>query len=337
MPAARPEDDVKVAGGPFAGGPAEGPAQGGTASFPAFPAGSPQPGAMDQMGPAGPDGPAEAHDEISSGSPSGPSRPARAGRSRRSGGGSRSRAPRRAGGGGSATPGGSGRSGGATRRTGVKVAVVVTGAAVVVGGGAVAAFAFTGDSGGKDGGKTTVQSAPLADAAVAAPPVDPKVMETERRKKALDRASRAARKGTSTKKPVLRPKGTPIPTKKPEDKPTPGTGGGGGAPVSDPVPAGEAQQIAKGMLPSFGFGGEGEFGCLVKLWNKESGWRSNAANPSSGAYGIPQALPGSKMASAGSDWRTSARTQIKWGLGYIKDRYGTPCKAWSHSESVGWY
>jgi murein DD-endopeptidase MepM/ murein hydrolase activator NlpD len=80
-----------------------------------------------------------------------------------------------------------------------------------------------------------------------------------------------------------------------------------------------------------------QFPCLDKLWKKESGWNHKAANPSSGAYGIPQALPGGKMSSAGSDWRTNPATQIKWGLGYIKGRYGTPCKAWSHSQNVGWY
>jgi threonine dehydrogenase-like Zn-dependent dehydrogenase len=83
--------------------------------------------------------------------------------------------------------------------------------------------------------------------------------------------------------------------------------------------------------------GGGEFDCLVALWNKESGWRVNAMNPYSGAYGIPQALPGSKMASAGADWETNAATQIEWGLGYIAGRYGTPCGAWGHSQSVGWY
>jgi Transglycosylase SLT domain len=80
-----------------------------------------------------------------------------------------------------------------------------------------------------------------------------------------------------------------------------------------------------------------QFPCLDKLWKKESGWNPKASNPSSGAYGIPQALPGSKMKSAGSDWRTNPATQIEWGLGYIKGRYGTPCGAWSHSQDVGWY
>jgi hypothetical protein len=76
--------------------------------------------------------------------------------------------------------------------------------------------------------------------------------------------------------------------------------------------------------------------CLIKLWNRESGWRVNASNPS-GAFGIPQAVPGSKMASFGADWRTNPVTQIKWGLSYIKGRYKTPCGAWQHSEDTGWY
>ncbi|MDI6099724.1 lytic transglycosylase domain-containing protein [Actinoplanes sp. NEAU-A12] len=80
-----------------------------------------------------------------------------------------------------------------------------------------------------------------------------------------------------------------------------------------------------------------QFPCLDKLWKKESGWNYKATNRSSGAYGIPQSLPGSKMASAGSDWKTNPATQIKWGLGYIEGRYKTPCGAWGHSQNVGWY
>ncbi|MEU5875843.1 lytic transglycosylase domain-containing protein [Glycomyces sp. NPDC047369] len=79
-----------------------------------------------------------------------------------------------------------------------------------------------------------------------------------------------------------------------------------------------------------------QVGCLVALWDRESGWNEYAAN-GIGAYGIPQALPGSKMESAGSDWETNPVTQIKWGLGYIEGRYGDPCGAWAHSEDVGWY
>jgi hypothetical protein len=83
--------------------------------------------------------------------------------------------------------------------------------------------------------------------------------------------------------------------------------------------------------------GDAQFGCLNSLWAKESGWRWNADNPSSDAYGIPQSLPGSKMGSFGSDWATNPVTQIKWGLQYISGRYGTPCAAWAHSRSVNWY
>ncbi|THV22071.1 lytic transglycosylase domain-containing protein [Glycomyces paridis] len=79
-----------------------------------------------------------------------------------------------------------------------------------------------------------------------------------------------------------------------------------------------------------------QVGCLVALWDRESGWNELAAN-GIGAYGIPQALPGSKMESEGSDWETNPVTQIQWGLGYISGRYGTPCEAWNHSEEVGWY
>jgi len=84
--------------------------------------------------------------------------------------------------------------------------------------------------------------------------------------------------------------------------------------------------------------GAAQFGCLNELWSRESGWDATAANPSSGAYGIPQALPGSKMAAAGADWATDPATQIRWGvLDYIDPTYGSPCGAWSHEEAVGWY
>ena len=81
----------------------------------------------------------------------------------------------------------------------------------------------------------------------------------------------------------------------------------------------------------------GQFSCLNKLWDHESGWNYKATNRSSGAYGIPQAYPGSKMASAGSDWKINPATQITWGLGYIKGRYKSPCGAWSHFQSAGSY
>jgi hypothetical protein len=102
------------------------------------------------------------------------------------------------------------------------------------------------------------------------------------------------------------------------------------------VPSGSAQQIAMGLLGSYGWSSS-QFSCLDSLWNEESGWNVYATNPSSGAYGIPQALPGSKMASAGPDWQTDAATQIRWGLTYIRSLYGSPCGAWAHEEADGWY
>jgi hypothetical protein len=100
--------------------------------------------------------------------------------------------------------------------------------------------------------------------------------------------------------------------------------------------SGTPQQIAIQMLAGFGWSSS-EFSCLNSLWERESGWNPYAANPSSGAYGIPQALPGSKMATAGADWQTNAATQITWGLGYIQSTYGSPCSAWGHETSTGWY
>ncbi len=100
-----------------------------------------------------------------------------------------------------------------------------------------------------------------------------------------------------------------------------------------------AQQIALSKMASFGWDPATQLPCLVDLWNSESGWSWSAANPSSGAYGIPQALPGWKMASAGSDWLTNPATQIQWGMGYIKQVYGSPCATWStwQSRSPHWY
>jgi hypothetical protein len=100
--------------------------------------------------------------------------------------------------------------------------------------------------------------------------------------------------------------------------------------------AGSPRQIAQATLGSFGWSSS-QFSCLDPLWEHESRWSVTAANPGSGAFGIPQALPGSRMASAGPDWQTSAATQITWGLRYIRDTYGSPCAAWSHEQATGWY
>ncbi len=106
----------------------------------------------------------------------------------------------------------------------------------------------------------------------------------------------------------------------------------GGA-VNDPA---GAKNYAAGQLGAYGWG-QDQFPCLASLWTKESNWLTTATNPYSGAYGIAQSLPASKYASAGSDWLTSYRTQVNWGLSYIADRYGSPCGAWNHSVANNWY
>ncbi len=105
---------------------------------------------------------------------------------------------------------------------------------------------------------------------------------------------------------------------------------------SAPAPSpGSSKAIAKELLAKRGWG-DNQYSCLVQMWDRESGWSTHAANPS-GAYGIPQALPGSKMSSAGPDWQNSATTQIKWGIGYIAARYSTPCGAWSFWQGHNYY
>ncbi len=106
--------------------------------------------------------------------------------------------------------------------------------------------------------------------------------------------------------------------------------------ATPPAVAGDPRSTARSLLSAYGFGSD-QFGCLDRLWAKESGWNPAARNRSSGAYGIPQSLPAGKLASAGSDWRTNPRTQIQWGLSYIASRYGTPCEAWNHSRRANWY
>ncbi|ADH65556.1 transglycosylase SLT domain-containing protein [Nocardiopsis dassonvillei] len=104
-----------------------------------------------------------------------------------------------------------------------------------------------------------------------------------------------------------------------------------------PVFTGDPKGIALQMVTDQGWAASEFHDCLEPLWQKESNWNPSAQNPSSGAYGIPQSLPGDKMATHGDDWQTNPATQIAWGIDYIKGRYGTPCEAWAHSQSVGWY
>jgi hypothetical protein len=102
-------------------------------------------------------------------------------------------------------------------------------------------------------------------------------------------------------------------------------------------PPSNPRTVARNIMFTYGWGNDTQFNCLNNLWMRESGWNLFATNPYSGAYGIPQALPASKMAAAGPNWRTDAATQIRWGLNYIGADYGSPCGAWSHSLAYGWY
>ncbi len=98
----------------------------------------------------------------------------------------------------------------------------------------------------------------------------------------------------------------------------------------------DPQSAARVLAARRGWG-QTQFSCLDSLWSKESQWRTTADNPTSSAYGIPQALPGKRMATVGPDWRTNPLTQITWGLRYIESAYGTPCAAWAHSRATNWY
>lgn len=163
---------------------------------------------------------------------------------------------------------------------------------------------------------------------------------------AFTRVEAPARK-VSPVKPFATPSSTPVPTPSPTPKATP-------KPtkkiVSKPKPKKElSSQRPSAKMVSVKAGArlakiyaarrlnDNQFDCLNILWKSESGWRWNALNRSSGAYGIPQALPGSKMRTAGKDWRTNPITQVRWGLGYISGRYGSPCKAWTFKKRRGWY
>ena len=112
--------------------------------------------------------------------------------------------------------------------------------------------------------------------------------------------------------------------------------GGGYTGAGGPLPPEAAKAAAKSMLPAYGWD-EAQYQCLEIMWTKESAWDYAAENPGSGAYGIPQSLPADKMGSIAPDWRTNAVTQIKWGLGYIKERYGSPCQAWDFWQQNNWY
>ena len=209
------------------------------------------------------------------------------------------------------------------RRVGAFLTTAVT-AAVAISGGAVYAM-------GHYRGRTD----PVADV-VAEIPISVPAARLERERQHMIQMASASRTLSlvGTPKLATRPQApasvaTPAAPGVPAGSPAPG-------PTGPPPSPGTAQSIAYNMLSSFGWSPSAQFSCLDNVWSRESGWRVNAEN-ASGAYGIPQALPGSKMATAGADWQTNPATQIKWGLGYIQGRYGSPCGAWAFWQNNGWY
>jgi resuscitation-promoting factor RpfB len=187
-------------------------------------------------------------------------------------------------------------------------------------------------------GRYSTRTDPVADV-VAEIPISQPAARLERERQRMILMASASR--------TLRLVGTPKLATRPlaaASSAAPGTPGVPGTPSGTPPPGpsepppspGTARSIAYSMLSSYGWDPKTQFSCLDNIWTRESGWSTTAEN-ASGAYGIPQALPGSKMASAGADWQTDAATQVKWGLGYIQGRYGSPCAAWSFWQANGWY
>jgi resuscitation-promoting factor RpfB len=172
-------------------------------------------------------------------------------------------------------------------------------------------------------------------AAMAAVPTSHTMALLEQRRTELIAMSAASRTLSLVGQPRLASRQPANPAAAPGGGAAGGSSAAAGPPAAPPNP-GTAQSIAFNMMGAFGFPPQTYFSCLNNIWNRESGWVYNAQNPS-GAYGIPQALPGSKMASAGADWATDPATQIRWGLGYIKSTYGNPCSAWAFWEGHGYY
>jgi hypothetical protein len=177
-------------------------------------------------------------------------------------------------------------------------------------------------------------------------PIDPEALaRQDAERAAAERAARDEAQRKANEAAVAAAEQAKKPSNKPSTKPSTSPGKPG-----KPVPAGPAscavgnfknpnaanKSTGCRLLAEFGFGLD-QMGCLEQLWIKESQWNPNAHNSGSGAHGIPQSLPASKMAKFGSDYMTNPATQIRWGLDYIKGRYGNPCGAWGHSQRTGWY
>jgi hypothetical protein len=159
--------------------------------------------------------------------------------------------------------------------------------------------------------------------------------------KAADEAKAAASKARALEKKAIEKKAAEKKAAEAKKATSTSTSSGAAVPYSGPIPTSCASYVGSrgigcALMLAAGFKID-QFPCLDKLFARESGWNYKASNAGSGAFGIPQALPGSKMASEGADWKTNPATQIKWGLKYIEGRYNSPCGAWSHSQSTGWY
>jgi colicin import membrane protein len=187
--------------------------------------------------------------------------------------------------------------------------------------------------------KTLISALPSPTAASVAPQSVTKPAPKATQKAAPAKAAPAkaapkpALKAAPAPKPAAAPAAKVVPAKVAPVKAAPARKPTAPAAVNDPA---GAQAYASAKLSSYDWAPD-QMQCLMKLWTKESEWRTTATNPSSGAYGIVQSLPAEKMASSGADYRTNYRTQINWGLGYIEERYGSPCQALNFHYANNWY
>ncbi len=222
-------------------------------------------------------------------------------------------------------------------RTGTKgkrAAVVVTAFAVLLGAGAAGQASGTAAHTADAAKDTAVSLQPLefervgsnTPASLSPVSVEAQASEVTPVKAKAPEAKAPAAKAPAAKAPAAKAK--PVKAK-PVKAPAPAK------PVAVDDPAG-AQAYAAAQLPAHGWAAS-EMQCLMKLWTRESDWKTTATNPSSGAYGVVQSLPAEKMASAGADYRTNYRTQINWGLQYVQDRYGSPCGALNFHYANNWY
>ena len=209
----------------------------------------------------------------------------------------------------------------------LKTSLTLSSMAVVATGFAVGAGGFLGDDAPAPAAAANVGAAAADDASAAAAPASASVEP--------ETAVTPAPASTERAPEVTRSQSR-VPAAEPKKVQTLSLGRANAVSRTEDLSDEDPRDVAQALLGEFGFSSD-QFGCLDSLWTRESGWSVTADNPSSSAYGIPQALPGSKMSSAGADWATNPVTQIRWGLGYIQDRYGSPCSAWGHSQSVGWY